>query len=100
MKCLIPVNIGFLILTFVLACTLLVQQETITTLISNQSASISTDARQDAALMVLRRRIRDLEKRVAHVEKQGDLIAAASRMGWMQAYKFLKTVSLERDNVQ
>jgi hypothetical protein len=84
-----------LIGTLVLGLTLTVQQETISMLVSNQAANVAQDAHTANLLMEQQRSIDALEREVVRLKRQAQFVAAASRMGWGQAYRFIRENPIE-----
>jgi len=87
---------GVLFISICTAVTTMYLTTATETLILNHQAIVVEYSRLEAENAALLRRVMVLEEQVEKLQYQGDLIAAASRMSWGDAYKFMREVEIDR----
>lgn len=65
------------------------QQATIDTMLDNSAAALAFDKAMQSQVMENVRRIDELTNGVNMLERQGDIITAATRSSWADAYKLI-----------
>jgi cell division protein FtsB len=70
------------------------------TLIYNEMVDVQELGRLQARVATLEKEKENQERYIKKLQKQADLIAAASRMGWAEAYLFLKEVDINSNENQ
>lgn len=83
-----------------LTSVIAIHNRTISSLVDNHRAALAHDAQTSKYLAELHRRVDELEKRQAVEDCRHDLIAAATRSGWADAYRMLREGALEDCEVE